>query len=203
LKVAIHIISVDLQNDFCTEGGVLYRPRPCVPFITERLLPFVRERGYRIAEIISDYRTTEPRTRTSTCVPGQWGYQSIIPSDVKHSSVWVKAEPSPAWTRAGAGQENQVPGQPYPAPDTFSAWLTTVIGPPSANQEIILVGLMLEVCVLSTLQELKYRGYQVKVLFEGVDTYSGSVEQKQLLFATFFPFWGQALLWAQLEGGSS
>lgn len=198
--MAIHIVSVDLQNDFCTEGGVLYRPRSCVPFITEMLLPFVRERGYIFAEIVSDYRTTEPRTRPSTCVPGQWGYQSLIPADVNHPSVWVKAAPSPAWTRAGAGQENQLPGQSYPAPDAFSAWLKTVIGAPSVDQEIVLVGVMLEICVLSTLQELKYRGYQVKVLFEGVDTHSGSVEQKQSLFGAFFPFRGQAFSWAEWKG---
>ncbi len=196
----MHIVSVDLQNDFCTEGGVLYRPRPCVPFIIDRLIPFVRERGYRIAEIISDYRATEPKTGTSTCVPGQWGYQSLVPAEVKHPSVWVKAAPSPGWTRAGAGQENQLPGQPYPAPDAFSAWLAAVIGAPSADQEIILVGLMLEICVLSTLQELKYRGYQVKVLCEGVDTYSGSAEQKSMLFGILFPFWGQAFSWAQMKG---
>ena len=123
----MQIISVDLQNEFCTEGGALYRPRACVPFISEILLPFVRERGYRIAEIISDYRAAEPEISPSTCVPGQWGYQSLIPSDAKHPSVWVKAEPSPAWTRIGAGQADQRPGQPYPAPDAFSAWLTTMI----------------------------------------------------------------------------
>ncbi|MEZ4869689.1 MAG: isochorismatase family protein [Caldilineaceae bacterium] len=196
--MAMHIISVDLQNEFCTEGGALYHPRSSVSFITEILLPFVRDRGYRIAEIVSDYRANEPGVSASSCVPGQWGYQSIIPSDLKYPSVWVKAEPSPAWTRPGAGQADQPPGQPYPAPDAFSAWLLTTIGA-AADQQIILVGLMLEICVLSTLQELKYRGYRVKVLSEGVDTYSGSVEQKQLLFGTLFPFWGQALSWAQMQ----
>jgi nicotinamidase-related amidase len=195
----MHIISIDLQNDFCTEGGVHYRPRPCVPFITGTFLPFVRERNYRIAEIISDYRATEPTTNSSTCVPEQWGYESILPSDVKQPSVWVKATPSPAWTRANAGQENQLPGQPYLAPDAFTAWLTSVVEPPSAEQDIILIGLVLEICVLSTLQELKYRGYAVKVLCEGVDTYSGNVEQKQVLFGTLFPFWGEAISWAQLQ----
>ena len=53
--------------------------------------------------------------------------------------------------------------------------------------------------VLSTLQELKCRGYRAKVLFEGVDTYSGNEEQKQLLFEALFPFWGQACYWHELE----
>jgi nicotinamidase-related amidase len=196
--MAMHILSVDFQNEFAAEGGAHYRPRPCVPFITDTFLPFVRGRGSTIAEIISDYRVTEPGSGTPACVPGLWGYQSLIPTAVKHPRVWVKAEPSPAWTRAGAGQAEQLPGAPYPAPDAFSAWLTATIGPPSPDQEIILVGLMLEICVLSTLQELYYRGYRAKVLFEGVDTYAGDVEHKRLLFATLFPFWGQAIFWHDL-----
>ena len=200
--MALHILSVDLQNEFAVEGGALYRPRPCVPFIRDTFLPFVRARGYTIAEIISDYRITAPAVGTPTCVPGQWGYQSIIPTDVKHPCVWVKAEPSPGWTRAGAGQADQRPGVPYPDPNAFSAWLTATIGAPAADQAIILVGLMLEICVLSTLQELKYRGYRVKVLFEGVDTYTGTEEHKQLLVATLFPFWGQAITWQDLAGAT-
>lgn len=93
--MAVHIITVDLQNDFCAEGGPHYRPRACVPFIRETLLPFAREHGCRVAEIVSDYRATEPRIGASTCTPGRWGYQSLVPADVKHPSVWVKAAPSP------------------------------------------------------------------------------------------------------------
>jgi nicotinamidase-related amidase len=100
---------------------------------------------------------------------------------------------------SGCRKKEQLPGQPYPAPEDFSAWLEGVIGTPATSQEIILIGLVLEVCALCTLQELKLRGYQVKVLFEGVDTYSGSVEQKQLLFGTLFPFWGQGVSWAQMK----
>jgi nicotinamidase-related amidase len=61
---------------------------------------------------------------------------------------------------------------------------------------------MLEICVLSTLQELKYRGYRVKVLVEGVDTFSGDVEQKRLFCATLFPFWGKAITWSDLKWSS-
>jgi nicotinamidase-related amidase len=67
------------------------------------------------------------------------------------------------------------------------------------HQEIIVVGLMFEICVLSTLQELKYRGYRAKVLVEGVDTYSGDREQKQVLCETLFPFWGQAVTWEEVQ----
>jgi nicotinamidase-related amidase len=192
------ILSVDLQNEFSMAGGLMYRPRPCVPFIQATLLPFVREQGYTVAEIISDYRVTAPATGTDTCVPGQWGYQSLIPADVKHPWVWVKAEPSPAWIRKGGGEAETPPGVPYPAPHAFSKWLIDTIGPPTQENEIVIVGLMLEICVLATLQELHHRGYRAKVLFEGVDTYSSSTQQKQLLFEILFPFWGQALYWQEI-----
>jgi hypothetical protein len=126
----INILAVDLQNDFASEGGALYSPRPCVPFMRDTLLPFVRKRGYPIAEIVSDYRATEPETGAAVCVPGQWGYQSIIPFDLKHPQVWVKAEPSPAWVRHGGGQADQLACPPYPDPNGFSVWLAATLGPP-------------------------------------------------------------------------
>ena len=196
--MTLKILSVDLQNEFSAEGGALYRHRPAVTFLQEIFLPFVRERGYTVAEIISDYRPTPPATGAASCVPGQWGYQSIIPADVKHPWVWVKAEPSPVWIRAGGGQAERPPGAPYTDPQAFGEWLMATLGPPTQEDEIVLVGLMLEICVISTLQELYFRGYRAKVLFEGVDTYAGSLEQKQVLFATLFPFWGQATYWQDL-----
>lgn len=196
----ISILAVDLQNEFTTEGGVHYRPRPCVPFIRDTFLPFVRARGYPVAEIVSDYRATAPETGASNCVPGKWSYQSIIPADLTQERVWVKAEPSPAWIRTGGGQAAQPAGAPYPDPTAFSAWVGTTFGPPHPEQEIILIGLVLEICVLSTVQELAYRGYRAKVLFEGVDTYTGDSEQKRLLFATLFPFWGAGIDWQTLQG---
>lgn len=197
--MTIHMLSVDLQNEFASEGGAHYHPRPCVPFIRNIVLPFVRERGYTIAEIISDYRATTSAPSPRVCVPGEWGYQSLIPSDVKHPSVWVKAEPSPAWIRVGGGQAARLPGVPYPDPGALSVWLTTTIGPPTPDTTIVLMGLMLEICVFSTLQELHYRGYQTKVLFEGVDTYSGDEAHKRVFFDTLFPFWGSAIAWDDVQ----
>jgi nicotinamidase-related amidase len=87
---------------------------------------------------------------------------------------------------------------PHPAPHAFSEWLAATIGPPNKDEQIILVGLMLEICVLCRLQELRYRGYRANVLFEGVDTCSGDIEQKRLLCETLFPFWGQAIYWREI-----
>ena len=76
--------------------------------------------------------------------------------------------------------------------------LDATIGPPSNEEQIILFGVMLEICVLCTLQELRYRGYRTGVLFEGVDTYSGDTAQKRLLCETLFPFWGEAIYWQEI-----
>jgi nicotinamidase-related amidase len=192
------ILAVDLQHEFTTEGGALYQPRPCVPFLQETFLPVAEKRGAKIAEIISDYRATPPAAGASACVPGQWGYQSIIPAALKQQPVWVKAETSPSWIRSGGGQADAVPGLPYPAPQRFGEWLAAMLGPPTQTEPILVIGLMLEICVLCTLQELHWRGYQAKVLLEGVDTFTGDAEQKRQLCATLFPFWGQVLEWQEL-----
>lgn len=197
--MSVVFLSIDLQNDFATAGGAHYSRRPCVQFIRDTVFPFVRERGCTIVEIISDYRASEPGKDTSVCVPGMWGYESLIPDDIKHPSTWVKSEPSPMWIREGAGKANDLPGIPYPSPNGFGKWLSETIGPPASGQDIVLIGLVLEICVLSTLQELHHRGYRAKVLFEGVDTYSGNLEQKKVLFETLFPFWGTPIYWDELE----
>ncbi len=191
-------LAVDLQNEFACEGGLLYRPRPSVSFIQTTVLPFVREQGYTIAEIVSDYRATPSTTASSSCVPGQWSYQSLLPDDVKHPWVWVKAQPSPAWIRSNGGQADQPPGAPYADPHAFDQWLVATLGPPDPNCPIVLMGLILEICVLATLQELHYRGYRVNLLFEGTDTYAGDLAQKKSFCATLFPFWGATLKWQDL-----
>lgn len=193
--MALKFLAVDLQNEFAVAGGLLYRPRPCIPFIQATLLPFVRAERYTIAEIISDYRATPPAPGPSSCVPGTWSYQSLLPDDLKHPQVWVKAEPSPVWIRAQGGVAAALPGAPYPDPQAFDAWLHTVIGPPTPTDEIVIMGLMLEICVLATLQELHYRGYNAKLLLDGVDTYSGSPVQKRAFCETLCPFWGEAIDW--------
>jgi len=90
------------------------------------------------------------------------------------------------------------PGPSRPDPDGFSAWLHATIGTSDSRSLVVVVGLMLEVCVLSTLQELSLRGYQPHVLLEGVDTVTGDQDQKQELFNALFPFWGTAINWDEL-----
>jgi nicotinamidase-related amidase len=193
------IISVDFQKEFSAEGGRCYIPRPCIPFIKDVLVPFLRERGFKIAEIISDYRLPHRGSGFHACIPGTPGYRSEIPVDVKHENVWIKALASPGWIRKHSGDPSREPGLPYPDPHAFSEWLMGTVGLPSEDSEIILIGLTIDCCVLSVLEELRYRGYQASVLNEGVDTYSGDAEEKEFLMKKVVPYWGKSVNWEQIK----
>ena len=47
--------------------------------------------------------------------------------------------------------------------------------------EVILFGLTIDCCVLSTAQELNWRGYKVHILEDAVDTYSGKQKEKKMI----------------------
>lgn len=99
ITMATKIISVDLQKEFSSPGGKHYRPHPNVKFVRETLIPFLREHDIRVVEIISDYRQPRPGDLDDSTKPGQWGYVSELPDDVKLKPVWIKCMNSPIWTR--------------------------------------------------------------------------------------------------------
>jgi hypothetical protein len=191
----VKIISVDLQREFAKPGGKWFQPRPCVAFIENELLPHLMVLGLKVAEIVSDYRLPRPNEQEAYCIPGQSGFQSIIPDTLKDRSVWIKAMNSPVWVRENAGYEDKPPGAPYPDPQSFTNWLCNMIGPPHNCPEVLLIGLTLDCCVLCTAQELYYRGYTVRYLVEGVDTYLGTQEEKDNLLRTPLPMWGKSISW--------
>lgn len=102
---------------------------------------------------------------------------------------------SPTWVRDGGGHEDLLPGPARPDPLGFTDWLSATIGPPSHERPVVLVGLMLEVCVLATLTELSLRGYPTRVLIEGVDTADGDQRRKRELLSTLASFWGPPVTW--------
>ncbi len=195
----VRIIAVDFQKDFSAEQGICYRIRPCVDFIKDVLVPHLRDLDLKVAEIVSDYRLPRPGDEFECCVPGSDGYVSEIPDDVKHPDVWVKCMNSPTWVRENGGVADKPAGLPYPDPAAFTGWLNRTVGAVEETREIVLIGLTLDCCVLCTAQELSFRGYQVRFLVEGVDTYSGSLEEKQSLLRTPLANWGQPLSWQQLK----
>lgn len=193
----MRLISVDFQNDFVSPGGVHYGGQPCVDFVLETVVPFARRKRVAVAEIVSDYRRPAPEDAGTTCVPGLWGYESAIPADLKAVPPWVKASIAPSWVRDGGGEAKAVPGPERPDPIGFSRWLEAAIGRPDPTEPVVIVGLVLEVCVLATLIEIKLRGYPAAVLVEGVDTSDGDPRRKDQLLDTLAGFWGPPISWRQ------
>ena len=175
------IISVDLQKEFTEETGKHYQPRPSVNFIRKTIIPFFKRNQINVGEIISDYRQPRPGDRDDSCYPGTKGYQSEMPEEIKSQPVWIKSMNSPIWTRQGIGNPKVQPGVPYQDPVAFTMWLEKTIGSPEKAPQIILMGLTLDCCVFCTTQELKFRGYEVRLLEEATDIYSGDQKAKSYL----------------------
>ncbi len=192
------IVSVDFQKDFTTAEGCCYKPRPSVNFVKNILVPYLKEKNIKIAEIISDYRAPRPGDRGVACVPGTVGYESEIPDEVKEKDVWIKCMNSPIWTRENIGDATKEPGLPYQDTKKFSEWIERVVGSPK-DTEVVLVGLTLDCCVLCTAQEFSFRGYKVKILKEATDPYSGDETEKDFLCKTPTKNWATVINWEELK----
>ncbi|MGD9276668.1 MAG: isochorismatase family protein [Candidatus Pacearchaeota archaeon] len=196
----IKIISIDFQKEFSLKGFKHYKPHSNVDFIRKTFIPFLRKHNIKIAEIISDYRQPRPGDLDDSTRPGETGYDSIIPEDVKLKNIWIKCMNSPIWTRKNIGNPNKKPGLPYQDPKAFTNWLNSTIGKPKDVSEVILIGLTIDCCVFCTAQELKFRGYNVKILKEGVDVYSGDKKEKEMILNNS-PLlnWAKVIPWDELR----
>lgn len=195
----VKFLSVDFQKEFTTKGGIHYKPRPSVAFVKHTLIPYLRERDMQIAEIVSDYRQPRPGRRGDFCRPGTVGYESEIPKDAKLVPVWIKAANSPLWTRENAGEEDKEPGRPYEDSGSFAKWLNETIGEPG-NVSVVVVGLTLDRCVLSTVHELYMRGYESLILEEATDSYMGGQSEKEtLLRGPIINNWSHPISWETLN----
>ena len=196
----VKIISVDFQKEFSSNGGKHYRPHKNVDFIKNILVPFLRKDNIKIAEIISDYRQPRPGDLDDSTRPGEEGYISEIPKEVKLKNIWIKCMNSPIWTRKNIGNPNKKPGLPYQDSKAFTKWLNSTIGKPNEADQVILIGLTIDCCVLCTAQELTWRGYNVKILKEGVDVYSGNPKEKELILNNP-PLlnWANVISWDELK----
>jgi nicotinamidase-related amidase len=196
----VKIISIDVQKAFSAKGGRHYRRRPAVDFIKETLVPYLLEKNIKIAEIISDYRQPRKGDSGHSCVPGTSGYESEIDERVKTKPIWIKAMNSPAWTRKGAGNPKAKPEEPYPDPGRFTKWLEKAVGKPEDIDLVVLIGLTADCCVFCTAQELAFRGYKVKLLKEGTDTYGGSQKEKKMILENYpLKNWAGWTTWKELK----
>jgi nicotinamidase-related amidase len=196
----IKIVSVDFQKEFSAPGGKHYRPRPNVDFIKNVLVPCLRNHDIKIAEIVSDYRQPRPGGRDNSTRPGEEGYVSEIPEDIKLKNIWIKCMNSPIWTRENIGNPNKEPGLPYQDPRAFTTWLNSTIGSPQKVNEVVLIGLTIDCCVLCTAQELDFRGYNVKILKEGVDVYTGNPQETEMILNNYpLKNWAKIITWDELQ----
>ena len=192
------IISIDFQKDFASPDGICYRPRESVNFVKTTLIPYLLEKNIKIAEIISDYRQPRLGDRGDCCKPGDKGYESEIPDEVKDDNVWIKCMNSPIWVRDNIGDKDKTPGLPHQDPEAFDTWLVEVVGDPKDTQ-IILIGLTLDCCVLCAAQELDFRGYTVKILKEAVDTYFGDQDEKEDICDVLVRNWADVISWEEVK----
>lgn len=193
----IEFLSVDLQNDFALESGKHYTPRASIKFLQGTLFPFLKEHRIKISEIISDYRQPRPGDRDESCVPGTWGYESIVPKEFVKSR-WIKCMNSPIWTRENIGNPNKTAGLPHETPNEFGEWLNKNVGERGKIQPVVF-GLTIDCCVLSTLQELSWRGYYPMVLKDGVDHYDGKPEDKEMALTAVVSNWAKIINWEELK----
>lgn len=192
------VVSIDFQKDFSAKGGRYYKPYLSVHFVKNRLIPYLKKKNLKIAEIISDYRQSRLSDRGDCCRPGEWGYESEIPDSVKDKDIWIKCMNSPIWVRDNLGDPTKKLGLPYQDPKKFGEWIEREIGKPDET-EIMLIGLTLDCCVLCAAQEFNFRGYKVKILKEAVDAYSGSEDEKETFCKTPVGNWADTIIWDEAQ----
>lgn len=166
-------IAVDVQNEFVSKGGKFYSSKPSIIFLKKVLFPFLKEKNIKINEIISDYRQPRPGDDGDGCYPGTWGYQSLIHNELK-KSIWVKSMNSPIWVRKNIGSpEKTIP---------------------------VIFGLTIDCCVLSVVQEFRWRGYKPIVIKEAVDHASGKEQDKNaVLNKTAIKWWARTMEWNEFK----
>jgi hypothetical protein len=183
-------LSVDLQREFTEKSGKFTIFGEYRDFITSVFVPYLSLKEEKVLQIISDYRLPRLNGSCSYCIPGTDGYGSILhPKIVK--STWVKASRNPVWIR-----RNSLPLQlPQAHPDLFSDWLENEC---PLDKTVVLLGVALECCVFTTIQELYFRGYKIYVLSEAVECTDGTQDSKHFFFDKILPLWGEVVHWEDL-----
>jgi nicotinamidase-related amidase len=191
-------IAVDVQNEFASDGGKFYTPKPSIGFLNKILFPYLREHDIKINEIVSDYRQPRPGDGGDGCCPGAWGYESLIPDELR-KSLWVKCMNSPIWIRDGIGNKDTIPGKPFPDSNAFGKWVEENLGTPDDVRPIIF-GLTIDCCVLSTVQEFRWRGFEPIVIREAVDHTSGREDDKNIVLEkTAIRWWARVFDWTEFK----
>ncbi len=185
-------LSVDFQNDFAHPKGKWFNGGKSIKFVNTKLIPFLKQNQLKVSEIISDYRAPRLKGFGIGCIPGEFGFESILPDEVKEKPIWVKCMNSPTWIRKNCGIKNKKPSFPFQDTKSFDKWLIKQFGKPTEDLTIILFGLTLDCCVLATAQELRFRGYNFKILIEATDVMPNKNQdeiKKQIVYGEVLNHW--------------
>lgn len=193
-------ISVDFQKEFASPEGKWFNSGKSVNFIKDTIVPYYRRHDLKIFEIISDYRQPRPGDSGDGCSPGTLGYESDIPEDVTAGEAWIKCMNSPIWVRENIGNGHLPPGFPFQDPEGFTHWLNDTLGSPQSVDFVALIGLTIDRCVLCAAQELRWRGYEVRIVYEGTDAADGDeTYKKQILTRSPLLNWASVIAWDELK----
>ena len=159
------LICVDYQYDFANENGVNFNKGKSVNFIKSTIIPELISKNIKALEIISDYRLPRGKSKNESCVPGTKGFESLLPSEAKKGTPWIKCMHNPLWVRENIGDMSKQPGKPYQDPLAFNNWIDKNIH----QKKVVLFGLTAECCVTQLASELYFRGYDVYCIYEAID----------------------------------
>lgn len=168
------LICVDFQRDFADENGINSNKGKSVEFIKNTLFPTLIDKNIKVSEIISDYRLPRGKSKNESCVPGTFGYESLLPKELRKGKPWIKCMHNPLWTRNSIGIASAALGKPYQDPLAFDAWIDEHL----ANKRVVLFGLTTECCVLQVASELYFRGFDVYCIYEATDPMNERLKYK-------------------------
>ena len=161
------LVVVDMQNDFCTEGGTLANPEEIA--VTNKIAEYIRKHGTEYDAIIStldthaeNYLDTNEGIHLPVkhCVGGTWGHEQN--KEIASAIVTVAYSPL-----AGAPYPNMNTVYVYVTKPTFGSEhvyatienIRLVNGGKNADVEVDVCGVCTDICVVSNALMLKAKLY--------------------------------------------
>ena len=184
----IAVLVVDMLNEFCKEGGAMVLPgHEALIEPQTRLIAAARAAGAPVVFVVDTHRRNMRRERefakrTPHCIEGEWGCQVIDELAPREDDIFVVKR-------------------------RYSGFFNTDLDltlKDMAVDTVIVIGVVTNICVRSTVHDAFFHGYQV-VVPEDCVAATGPREQESSLYdiATHFGFVSDATeVAAALEEGT-
>lgn len=165
MEIIFDFLCVDFQYDFANVKGQKFTKGESVEFIINELFPFFVKYDIKVSEILSDYRLPRGKSENELCVPGDIGFISLLPDNLRRGKPWIKCMHNPLWVRENIGVPNAKLGPIYQNPEAFNQWIKEHL----QTKNVILFGETAECCLLQVASELYFRGFNVYYIYEATD----------------------------------